>query len=128
VTASVDPEGQGVVYDFVVSDLRDQPVAEARGVEATGETVTWEPGDLPEGFYQWSTRAIDDSGVASEWAIPRGFYVGSPDYAEGVELENELAEAAGSGCGCSQAPPEGRWLWLFAVLTGIAYRRKRPRC
>ena len=127
-TLSVDPEGEDVTHDLMVMDLRDRVVAEAMAVEADGDVVSWDPGVLESGYYQWSSRAVDASGVESEWAEPRSFYVGSPEYADQPELDGVEDFSKTEGCGCSQSPARGQWAWWLLGAVGLLQRRKRPRC
>ena len=127
-TLSVDPEGELVTHDMQVMDLRDLLVAEATAVEAEAEVVSWSPGELESGYYQWTSRAVDASGVESDWAEVRTFYVGSPDYADPSELDGTEVDPKGSGCSCSQGPAQGQWIWWSLGVLGLLQRRKRPRC
>ena len=128
VTLSVDPEGDAVTHDLMVMDLRDQVVAEAEAVETESEVVSWDPGAIEVGHYQWTSRAVDASGVASDWAQPRSFYVGSPDYAVQPELDGVQDYSKTEGCSCSQGPVRGQWVWWALGALGLIQRRKRPRC
>ena len=128
VTLSIDPEGEPVAHDFMVMDLRDRVVAEATTVESEGDLVAWTPGVLDAGFYQWTSRAVDASGVQSDWAESRSFYVGSPDYVEPSELDGLEDYSKTEGCSCSQGTARGQWAWWVLGLLGLLQRRKRPRC
>ena len=128
VTLSVDPEGDAVTHDLMVMDLRDQVVAEAEAVETESDVVSWDPGAIEVGYYQWTSRAVDASGVASDWAQPRSFYVGSPDYADQPELDGVQDYSKTEGCSCSQGPVRGQWVWWALGALGLIQRRKRPRC
>jgi len=127
-TLSIDPEGETVTHDLMVMDLRDQVTVEATDVEADGDLVSWNPGDLEDGQYQWSARAVDASGVESDWATPRTFYVGSLEYADQPELDGVEDFSKNAGCSCSQGPVRGQWVWLVLGALGLLQRRKRPRC
>ena len=132
-TLSVDPEGEDVTHDLMVMDLRDRVVAEAMAVEADGDVVSWDPGVLESGYYQWSSRAVDASGVESEWAEPRSFYVGSPEYADQPELDGVEDFSKTEGCaaqsrravsgrgGCSE-PSD-----CFSGGSGLAAEAVEPR-
>jgi MYXO-CTERM domain-containing protein len=128
-TNSTDPEGSAVVHDFQVRDLRDAVMAEAIGIEQGEENTQWSPGPLDEGYYQWTSRALDDEGTESEWAESRSFVVGTPDLIEEPELGGMVTGPKAEGCSCAtQRSPRGALVWLFLAAAAVAQRRKRPRC
>ena len=127
-TLSVDPEGEVVSHDLMVMNLRDQVMAEANALETDSDVVSWDPGLFEDGHYQWTSRAVDASGIASDWAQPRSFYVGSPDYADQPELDGAQDYSKTEGCSCSQGPDRGQWAWLVIGALVLIQRRKRPRC
>ncbi len=128
VTNSVDPEGQSVVYEFRITDLRDHEVAESPTIESGEATTSWVPDGLIDGHYQWSARAMDESGVASDWAESRTIIVGTPDVAEEPSLGATVDDDKAEGCSCgARSAPRG-FLALFLGAIVFAYRRKTPRC
>ena len=129
VTAnSVDPEGSSVVHDFQVMDLRDSVIDAADAIEQGDESTTWIPAPLDEGNYQWTARARDADGMASEWAVPRTFVVGTPDQVEEPDLGGMIVNGKSEGCSCSSgARGSMQWVWFAAVLAAVGQRRKRPR-
>ena len=127
-TLSVDPEGEEVTHDLMVMNLRDQVMAEASAIETDSDVVSWDPGVFEDGHYQWTSRAVDAGGVASEWAQSRSFYVGNPDYADQPELDGVQDYSKTEGCSCSQGPARGQWAWWALGVLVLIQRRKRPRC
>jgi len=128
VVNSVDPEGQAVTYDFQILDLRDLVVASTSGVEQTEETTSWIPEMLEDGHYQWNARAVDTSGMASEWAEPRTLTVGSPDVVVEPSLGGTVDDEKAQGCSCGAAVKPKGFLVLFLGALVVVQRRKTPRC
>lgn len=129
VTAnSVDPEGSAVVHDFKLMDLRDAVIETGDAIEQGDDSTIWVPSALEEGNYQWTARARDADGNASEWAVPRSFVVGTPDQVEEPELGGMIVNGKSEGCSCaSGGRGSAQWVWLVGVLAVVAQRRKRLR-
>jgi len=128
VVNSVDPEGEAVTHDFQILNLRDFEVASTSGIEQAEETTSWTPEVLEDGYYQWSARAVDASGLASEWADPRTLSVGTPDVAEEPSLGGTVDDEKAQGCSCaSNTKPKGLIVLLLGALA-VVQRRKTPRC
>jgi len=114
-----DPDGDEVRYDFVVRDETGEVVASVEGIEEDASGVTgWAPGAFEPGQYEWSARAVDRWGLASEWADAWGFVVlGDP-------VEPDVV--AGSGCKCSSSDgAEGASTWLLLLGLGSLLLRRR---
>ena len=129
VTAnSVDPEGSAVVHDFKLMDLRDAVIETGDAIEQGDDSTIWVPSALEEGNYQWTARARDADGIASEWAVPRSFVVGTPDQVEEPELGGMIVNGKSDGCsGASGGRGSAQWVWLVGILAVVAQRRKRLR-
>ncbi len=128
-TNSTDPEGGTVVQEFQVLDLRDTVILESGTVEQGEDTTIWAPGLMDEGYYQWTARAVDESGMASDWATARSFVVGTPDQVEEPELGGMVSDGKSSGCSCTSAAahPRSTLLWIASLFGLVLQRRKRPR-
>ena len=113
---------------FQVLDLRDHVVASVVGVDTEEETTSWTPDALEDGVYQWSARAVDASGMASDWAEPRTFVVGRPDYAEEPELGGMVDDTSSEGCSCASTGRSGGLVAMVFSLIVLIQRRKTPRC
>ncbi len=135
---SVDPEGDPVTYEIVVSanaDLSD-PVATATSLTATDGAVTWDVSPaLTSGTWYWSARAIDDSGLASDWAPAWAFVEFAPDDT-GDTSDTGVPDTGGvdtaglndkpGGCGCATSGSEGSvGLGLAGTLGLLLVRRRR---
>ena len=107
VGASVDPEGDIVLFDYVVASDRNlgELLATALGRQATTAELS-----VPvAGNLWWSARAVDEFGAASEWAEPR-----------------PLEVTAGNGCASQDT--EAAWLLLLGgPLFGLGFARRRRR-
>jgi hypothetical protein len=127
VINSIDPE-QGVnTYDFRIMDLRDADAGSADGVTEGDGTTAWAPESLPEGYYQWIARAVDAEGLASDWASPSTFVVGTPDTVSEPEVGGEVSTDQDKGCGCASTRPSSMWFWFLPAIFGwVRQRRKRP--
>jgi MYXO-CTERM domain-containing protein len=132
VVNATDPEGDALVYEFVVY---------LSGAETQGATVSedesgytaWTPEDMADGVYTWTARAVDPFGLASDWAEERVFTVSTgtggdtgdpiPDDTGAKAATTTTADA--DGCGCASAP---KWPAGLLVLALAALRRRRdPR-
>jgi hypothetical protein len=110
-----DPDGDPVTYRIRVA--RDEEftdlVAFEEDVEpGEGDSLTWAPTGVGGTVY-WTARAVDNSGVSSDWAEVREVTVGGP--LAGCEQCN--SDLASSGA----RPFWGAFLLLFAV--GMRRRR-----
>jgi len=129
VSNSVDPEGETVSHDFHILDLRDALVEGVEGVEQGDSVTAWAPELLDEGHYQWTSRAMDASGVSSDWAEPRTIVVGNPDHAVEPDLGGMVDDKQAEGCSCSSTSSQrSSLIWLTLAIFGLAQRRKTPRC
>ena len=133
---SEDPDEDALRYDFVVSadpqlgdpvvDVPDQEGGNAL-VDGPGE-VGWSVGAaLEPGDWYWSARAVDEHGLASDWAeaawfvVPEAALADDDDATGDDDDDEELPE-----CGCSTGP---RGAGPVALVLGIAallgVRRRR---
>ena len=128
ISHSVDPEGETVSLEIHILDLRDNVIEAVIGLDQGEESTRWVPAPLVEGNYQWTARAIDNSGVVSAWADPRSMVVGSPDHVDEPALGGMVSDANAEGCGCTQSGSRRSFGFVLLVLAGLLQRRKMPRC
>jgi MYXO-CTERM domain-containing protein len=127
VINSIDPEQSANTYDFRIMDLRDADAGSVDGVIEEEGSTAWAPDSLPEGYYQWMARAVDAEGLASEWASPSTFVVGTPDAVSEPEVGGEVTTEEDKGCGCASTRSSTLWVWFLPALFGwVRQRRKRP--
>ena len=131
---SEDADEDDVTYDVIVA--RDEGLADAvvlteelpggnTLLDGAGEVVVPAGTTLEAGDWFFSARAVDEHGLASEWAPPNRFTVldgrdvGDDDDA-GDDDDEPLPE-----CGCAATPRAPASAWLLAVgLLGLVRRRR----
>jgi len=82
-----DPNGDDVTYDVIIwADDEATVVAEVQGVADSGNpTSTWmvDVALVDDARYYWSARAVDEEGLAGDWAESESFFLttedGAPD-------------------------------------------------
>ncbi len=144
-----DPEGDTVTYQIVVSmneDLSD-PVATGADLLAIDGVVSWElTAELAAGSYFWSANAIDDSGLAGEWAEPWSFEVtdsGTGETGETGEtgvadtdtgtydspglVDSDTFGVKSGDCGCASASDNTSLAAASLGLVGMILIRRRRR-
>ncbi len=114
IGAVADPDGDPVTYRIRVARDEDftDIVAFEENLEADGDTVAWAPSTVG-GTVFWTARAVDNSGVASDWAAPFEVTVGGP-LAGCDDCEASVAGRSSQGFG----------LAIFLVLTCLGRRRR----
>ena len=131
---SQDLDEDSLRYHFIVSsdpeltepvvDVPDQAGGNAL-TDGTGET-RWSVGAVLEpGDWYWSARAVDEDGLASDWAEAAWFVVpeaalGDDDDAGDDDDDDELPE-----CGCSASPTEGAPAALLLLVPALLLGRRR---
>ena len=108
VSGSVDPEGDSVTYELVVTSDSGLTDVLLERTSADGQFPP-EPVEI-RGRLWWSARAVDERGAASDWAVPRRVVVFDDSWAG--------CSAVGAGSGAS--------LWFLALL-GVGLLRRRAR-
>lgn len=116
IGAVQDPDGDPVTYRIRVA--RDEDFTEIlafdENIEAEGDTISWAPSGV-SGSVFWTARAVDNSGVASDWAEPWEVAIGGP-LAGCDNCESTLV-------GRSSAPRGAALVGLFLALCGLRRRR-----
>jgi len=132
VDNAVDPDGDALSYDYVVIDRLGGTVDQAAGwsEDVSGQT-SWSVSALPDGVYSWTARAVDTTGLASDWAAPwvfsvTGGVVTGGDTGLGADPLTVIAQGCACSSGGTQAPGRGGLAGLLVVL-GLAGLRRRRR-
>jgi MYXO-CTERM domain-containing protein len=132
---STDADGDAISYDFEVRNLNGELIEAAFDVAEDSVGITsWTPAALAPDLYLWTARAVDDIGLASDWASPNGFEVmgldgdgEDGDRELGGELGGETGKDGVSGCACSQTSGSpARGMAIFIGLVGLLLVRRRP--
>ncbi len=129
----IDQEGEEVSYDLVVArdiELTDvvhsvEGLLEGEGPEgAEGFSSHRFETALEVGGYFWSARALDESGVASDWASPFLLEIYEPE--EPDDNTSSGTQSVG-GCDCSTVSERAGSTWLVGLLLllPLAIRRRR---
>ena len=124
-----------LLYDVVIAtdaellDAVDEAIGLAGGnalLDGAGE-VTHTP-DLDPGTWYWSARAVDEHGLASEWAPTESFVIAEPDLGDDDDDDGDNTQDPACGCGSSMASgPAAGWSLAFLVLFVGVHRRRGPR-
>ncbi len=134
---STDPEGDAITYEIEVSASADlsAPVATGTALVATDGVVTWDvTSALPEGTWYWSARALDDQGLASDWATPWSFDVSAADSGDtgdsgGTDstdaIDTSSVDYKGGGCGCASTTGNVATLPAALGVVGLILVRRR---
>jgi MYXO-CTERM domain-containing protein len=134
---SADPDEDGIRYDFVVASdvglvdrVVDVPAQDGGNalLDGAGE-VSWSVGTpLAAGAWHWSVRAVDEHGLASDWAPPGSFVVPESDLGDDddVAVDDDDDEERPE-CGCTASPRSGPGVGvgLLAALAVLGLRRRR---
>jgi PKD repeat protein len=80
----VDPDGDDVVYEVRIRDESGALLAEGT-VDPGGAREEWTVDVVldEDAFYDWDVRAVDDTGLASDWSAPEAFFVTADEGAPG---------------------------------------------
>ena len=135
LTWSSDPDEDGISYDVMVAadEALTDPAVLTEDLPG-GNTLLDGPGEvtvpagdtLEPGAWFFSARAVDEHGLASEWAPAHRFEVldgggvGDDDDAADDDDDQPLPE-----CGCAATPSPGAGLAWLLVGVGLAVRRRR---
>ncbi len=80
---AVDIDGDTLTYDVEVYDSLDVLVTTKTGLAGDGASAEWEV-DVAlneDAFYSWTARAVDEHGLAGDWAVAEDFFVSSENAA-----------------------------------------------
>ncbi|MCO4772437.1 MAG: PKD domain-containing protein [Deltaproteobacteria bacterium] len=74
---ALDPDGDVLTYDVEVYDDLGVLVTSTTGVSGSGSSAEWvvDVTLTEDAFYDWTVRAVDDTGLESAWAELEGFLV-----------------------------------------------------
>ena len=134
VANTSDPDDDQLTYEFRIYDSADDPiyepdiapdpVAEGTGEEATTE-ITIDQGLTDNLYYVWRVRAIDDTGLTSDWSEAACFFFsddndppGEPQVTEpGEEVDTNTPIFAIEG----GVDPEGQAVSFTIALYGDSF-------
>ena len=113
--ASIDPEGDEILYEVEVHDDRGKLIA-VLGVRGTVTSLAQELENRAR--YSWRARAVDEPGLASEFSPANTFEVMAP-------IDDPEVVVNGAGCRASRAPSSGALAVAGLALLALARRRRR---
>lgn len=134
-TQSVDPEGDDITYQIVVSASADlsSPIDTGDALTVTDGLVSWTVTTaLPDGTYYWSARAMDADGLTSDWAPAWSFTVGDGGSGDDTGTPEDTGAPGDTGlvvkggdCGCASTPSTDGFALGALAIALLTVRRKR---